>query len=507
MNIVIRTDASVHIGSGHVMRCLVLAYLLEEHGYHVSFASRPQQGDLISFVRDKGFSVYELIASKAPIVPENTADYKAWLQVPWQVDAQSLIDEVTSADLIIVDHYSLGEEWESLVKSHYDCKIVAIDDLVRSHNADVIVDQTLLRDRSDYTSFNPNCMVLAGCDYALINPLFIKYRKQVVFQEKIVAQPVNVLITMGGVDNPNATLRVLDALSIYGKQSKIQATVLLNAAAPHYREVQEFSKRNKSWIKHFDFIEDMAELLCRQDVAIGAPGGSSWERACLGLPSIVIPLAENQNHICNALVCVGAALKVELPEIKDLLLPVFDEMINSWASLREVNLSLCDANGALRVTHCISTLLNNNANEVMLRRADERDISQVYKWQCMDETRKYALNPDVPLWEEHQEWMKAKLQATQNYFYIINVGNQFTSVGVLRLDELSKGEFLISIFIDPAYFGRGIARKALAYIDLIHPDIFIKAVVLPENTASQKLFNSAGYFQNTSNTFIRMPLN
>ena len=202
MKVVIRADASIHIGSGHIMRCLVLAYALKEQGHQVSFASRPQQGDLINFVQAKGFTVNKLVTPKYWQTPKYGADYASWLQVPWLDDAQSLFDNINSLELLIVDHYALNNEWESLVKMHYSCKIVAIDDLVRQHQADIIIDQTLLRQADEYKLPNPNSIVLTGTDYALLNPLFVVYRKELLTRHKVLSKPTKVLITMGGIDLP-----------------------------------------------------------------------------------------------------------------------------------------------------------------------------------------------------------------------------------------------------------------------------------------------------------------
>ena len=98
MNIVIRSDASLHIGSGHIMRCLVLAEKLKTQGHLVSFASRPQQGDLIQFVEKKGFHVYLLNKPKQWKTPKNSSDYAASLQVSWQDDAQSFIQQIEDVD-------------------------------------------------------------------------------------------------------------------------------------------------------------------------------------------------------------------------------------------------------------------------------------------------------------------------------------------------------------------------------------------------------------------------
>jgi len=338
------------------MRCLVLADALRERGDSVRFACRPQQGDLIELIRNKGFDVIELVAPKVWQQPKSSSDYAAWLQVPWQEDAESVIEQIEQIDLLIVDHYGLNREWEETVKRHYSCKLVAIDDLVRQHRAEIIIDQTLLRDADDYRAINPDSVILAGCDFALLNPLFADYRQQLRQQGKNLSQSVKILVTMGGVDKPNATMKVLQALSEFTDHSQLQVTVLLNPKAPHYSQVSEFSEQNKEWIRHFDFIDNMAELMSHHCIAIGAPGTTSWERACLGIPSIIIPLAPNQADIANSLEVAKAAVKVELSVFDRSFKTAVADILKNWQEYHETNLSVCDGLGRERVLQEIQGL-------------------------------------------------------------------------------------------------------------------------------------------------------
>jgi UDP-2,4-diacetamido-2,4,6-trideoxy-beta-L-altropyranose hydrolase len=504
MKVVIRTDASILIGSGHIMRCLVLAEALKEQGDMVSFASRPQKGDLIEFVRKKGFKVYELVTPTHWQTPRNSADYAAWLQVPWQKDVESLIQQVDNIDLLIVDHYGLNADWELFAKNKLKCKLFAIDDLVRKHRSDLILDQTLLRNPSEYKAINPNSVILAGCDFTLLKHNFITYREKAL-ETTMSSSGVNVLISMGGVDQPNATLQVLQALAkIPGKKPLV--TVLLSAKAPNYQSVKIFSLQHSSWVDHVDFVENMAELMLSHHVAIGAPGGASWERAYLGIPSVIIPLADNQQTISANLVQVGAAISVNIANISSDLLPAYQTMINEWSSMRIANLSICDGLGIFRVTQSINALCSNASNLMTLRCANKSDIEQVFDLQLLPETRKYALTPELPTWEGHQKWMNTKLKSISDYFYIIETLLNNKSIGVLRLDKLSANKYILSIFIDPQYFGQGFAKQALAYVDRMHPNITIQATVSEENIASQRLFSAAHYQRLTVDTFIRSPI-
>ena len=365
MNIVIRADASIHIGSGHIMRCLVLADALKQEGHSILFAMRPQQGDMFDFVENKGFQT-QALPKYEPIEPKHSADYEAWLQVSADGDAQDFIRLIDCADVVLIDHYGITDVWEQKVTSHYDCKLVAIDDLMRKHDVNLIVDQTLGRLPTDYLSSQTD-KVLAGVDYALLNKRFSKLHRQQHTTSKIIENH-KILVTMGGIDKPNATLKTLETLknilskgyvSKYSLSNPFFVTVLLSSRAVNYEEVQAYCEKESQWIKHIDFVDDMAAIMQEHSIAIGAAGSTSWERACLGVPSIIIPLADNQKYICQSLVEHGLSLSVALEDIDSLLLPALNQLIATHSEMRKRNLAVCDGQGVERVTKNIMQLIES----------------------------------------------------------------------------------------------------------------------------------------------------
>jgi UDP-2,4-diacetamido-2,4,6-trideoxy-beta-L-altropyranose hydrolase len=498
MKVVIRADASSWIGHGHIMRCLVLAEALGGVGYQVYFACRPQRGDLIDFILKRGFKVISLAPVENNKTPLNNADYLTWLQRSVSDDADDFIEVVGLADVVVTDHYAIDAEWQSVVKSSLQCKIIAIDDLLREHDAELILDHTLGRKESDYHSTGK---VLVGCQHALLAPHFAQCREQAL-DRVLMRRPPKVLLSMGGVDQPNATLHVLKMLV---SQRDCLITVLLGPKAPHYQQVKAFCATHDNVTQH-DFIDDMATLMIEHNIAIGAPGTTSWERACLGLPSIIIPLADNQTTISHNLVAHHAAIAIDLDELPSKLLSAYDALLAGWDQYRESNLKLCDGLGANRVALAIKNIAEESPQIIELRSAAEADIALIYDWQCHSETRKYALNPQVPDWDEHKAWMGRKLNSPSDYFYIIQDSNALKSLGALRLDRIKAGEYLISIFISPDTFGRGIATQALALVDVIHPNITIHATVIEKNHASQALFERAKYQRLSNEQFIRLPI-
>lgn len=495
MKVYFRVDASIHIGSGHVMRCLSLANQLHKSGYDIVFVIRPQNGDLSAYIAELGFKVIKLNRLNTFTSPRSTDDYKSWLQVTEIQDAKEFLSIALDAEIVVVDHYGINLAWEEFVKSSIACKLVVIDDLVRQHNADLIIDQTYGVDPNEYLSHSAVKYVLTGSEYALLNTQFSVFHKLAV-EERKAKNTHKLMISMGGVDKPNATLKVLEALSM--RETKFDTTVLLSERAPHFHSVSSFCKGNEDWVRHITFSENMAELMLKHTIAIGAPGSTSWERTCIGLPSILIPLAENQKKICDTLVSEKAVLSLSLNEISKKLKTKLDELLLNFEDMRKKNLEICDGLGTKRVVTAIRCL---NVGEVTLKKATAENIRQVYDWQSLPQTRRYANDTRVPTWSDHKAWMQEKLKSDSDFFYIINFDDN--EVGVIRLDQTCPKRYLISIYISPIYFGKGIAKKALSVIDILHPNIEIIAEVLEANIASQTLFKAAGYKREKNNLFIR----
>ncbi|TMX34655.1 UDP-2,4-diacetamido-2,4,6-trideoxy-beta-L-altropyranose hydrolase [Vibrio sp. Hep-1b-8] len=499
MKVVFRVDASLLIGSGHVMRCLVLADELKRKGHDIVFACTPLESDMRTFISERGFVVVNLPEPKQVVVPKHNADYVSWLQKSVLEDAQDFIATITCADLVITDHYAIDREWQSVVIDSMNCRLFAIDDLARCHRADLILDQTLGRLETDYQESNTRALV--GSEYALLQPCFSSKRELAVSRTLSSKKP-NVLISMGGIDAPNATFEVLNTLH---PQINANFTVLLSPRAPNFQQVAAWCARYSN-VTHLEFVSDMASLMLKHDIAIGAPGTTSWERACLGLPNVIVPLADNQKMICEQLVKHQATIKVDLEDISSQVLSGYQMTLNSWEAFKRANLILCDGRGVKRVAYEVEQLFSDNNDGYSIERVKQQDIRLVYEWQCHPETRKYALNTNVPTWDEHQAWMSRKLQSASDYFYMVVDKGNGNKVGAVRLDRVRPEHYLVSIFVEPNSYGKGIASRALEMVDAIHPDVTLHATVLKANLASQKLFQKACYQQTDEETYIRQPI-
>lgn len=317
MKVAFRADASLQIGTGHVMRCLTLADALAARGADCQFICGAHEGNLIEFIRGKGYVAHALpIAHEASTGltapgPEASTPlaHSHWLGATQAQDAEACAPILAAQrpDWLIADHYALDARWECALAPHYR-KLMVIDDLAdRPHACDLLLDQTFGRDAADYRALVPaDCHLLCGSQYALLRPEFAALRPYSLQRR---AQPAlrELLITMGGVDKDNATGQVLHALRTCPLPAESRITVVMGATAPWLEDVRTQAQDMPWPTRVLVGVSDMAQLMADSDLAIGAAGATSWERCCVGVPTIMLVLAENQRKIAEALCEPGAA--------------------------------------------------------------------------------------------------------------------------------------------------------------------------------------------------------
>jgi UDP-2,4-diacetamido-2,4,6-trideoxy-beta-L-altropyranose hydrolase len=314
VKVALRTDASLTIGSGHVMRCLALADALRRRGADCLFLSRSHPGHLHQEVKARGYPVMDLGGAAAMSTAHATLDYPHWLGVDWEVDAADTKKAIERLPIewLVVDHYGLDFQWEQALR-HSCRKLMAIDDLAnRDHHVDALLDQNLGKTAKDYEDRVPDASVLMiGPMFSLLRPNFKALRPKSLAQRGP-RSPKRILVTMGGVDKDNATGRMLTALATCSSHLDLSVTVVMGPHAPWLAEVTEQANGLPFPARVLVNVNDMAQIMCESDLAIGAAGSTSWERCCLGLPTLQIILAENQRPIAQALDRAGAALELDI---------------------------------------------------------------------------------------------------------------------------------------------------------------------------------------------------
>jgi UDP-2,4-diacetamido-2,4,6-trideoxy-beta-L-altropyranose hydrolase len=354
MRFFIRVDASLKMGTGHVMRCLTLAEELRERGSNVEFIGRELKGNLSAFIEcERAFTVHRLAhPGEGQSSDSNDLAHAAWLEADWETDAEQtlkVLTQVQAPDWLIVDHYALDSRWEKLVRPHVQ-RIMVIDDLAdRPHECDLLLDQNFSKLPDRYTSLVPaSCSTLLGPKYALVRREFATHRGHLASLGNSVKR---ILVYFGGVDGSNETTKSLRAIQHSGLRRPI-VDVVVGRTNPHKDEIVNVAGKMDLAIVR-EQVENMAELMVQADLFVGAGGTTTWERCCLGLPSIVIAVAMNQRYLAESmaeegyLIYLGEGQSVSEQKLVDAL-----SMMNDPVQLRsfaERSKKLVDGRGTERV--------------------------------------------------------------------------------------------------------------------------------------------------------------
>lgn len=359
MNIAIRVDASTAMGTGHLVRCRTLGRALRQQGAAVRFICRANPGHAIDALREEGFVVAALPEPEAPEDESADEDYARWLGVSQSRDADETIAALESRpDWLVVDHYGLDAEWEQRLRPHAR-RILVIDDLAnRDHDCDALLDQNYNPDaEARYAERLPTeATRLLGPRYALLGSEYAAYRREVGAHSGRVDR---VLVFFGGTDPDNLTGRTLEALS-HLAFADVAVDAVLGPNNPH-REVLSRPAEARPGITLHAPRPHLADLMAAADLAIGAGGSTTWERCCLGLPSLVVSVADNQRPACEALaadgliVYLGHADEVSNAGIREALRNLHDDP-ERLARLAEIGRRIVDGQGTSRVVdHLVGT--------------------------------------------------------------------------------------------------------------------------------------------------------
>lgn len=486
-----RTDASSLIGTGHFMRCLTLADALRKRGAHTRFVSRHLPEYLRNKLAEKGHGFVLLDSIPVNMEVDGLA-HARWLGVSQQQDAADSVRALSDQDWdwLIVDHYALDTRWESILRQSAN-RILVIDDIAdRKHDCDVLLDQNLYADMEKrYAGKVPvHCQLLLGPRYALLRDEFRMLHEQV----RPRSGPVrNILVFFGGIDADNYTGRAIKALTQLGV-SGFHVDVVIGLQHPSRQQIEKECARH-GFDCHVQ-TNRMAELMAMADLSIGAGGATTWERCCLGLPTLAICTADNQQTQL-----FDAAQKGLLcsPEIIGDLTHVIGR--HAFALVENSPLRHHISNNGMKmvdgcgVSHVLASM--GCFSEMMIRLATVGDSENLFNWRNHPSIRKVSRNPDVIMWQDHQKWFASLLADSKRRLLIGEADG--VPIGVVRFD-IEKNEVEVSIYLVPekssSRLGRDLLQSAEYWLAVNHPDIRrIHAHVIGTNERSLRFFLKAGY--------------
>jgi UDP-2,4-diacetamido-2,4,6-trideoxy-beta-L-altropyranose hydrolase len=274
--LVIRADASVQIGTGHLMRCLALAQAWQDAGGRVVFLMAMETPALEARLRSEGMEVIHL-----PVQPGSTDDAIRTADFAHQV----------GADWVVVDGYHFGADYQRIIKDS-GLRLLFIDDNGHAghYSADLVLNQNIHAHEGLYPNREPYTRLLLGTRYVLLRREFLKWRG---WKREIPEVARKVLVTMGGSDPDNVTLKVVQALQQVDMDG-LEAIVVVGGSNPHYEELQSAVQDSRFPIRLESNVVDMPELMAWADVAVSAGGSVIYELAFMGVPIIGLSRAKQE---------------------------------------------------------------------------------------------------------------------------------------------------------------------------------------------------------------------
>ena len=505
-HLIIRADANSRIGTGHIMRCIALGQAWVDADQ--SSGVRDQKSEIrnqmsvcspasVKFIcaeipdalADRIKSVgFELISINAE--PGSSDDLKKTLEA-----VHSLTSDPRPL-WVVLDGYHFGIDYQRGIRSG-GCRLLLIDDYnhLPGYECDILLNQNINAVDLDYHT-NSEAKRLLGTAYALLRREFrnVDTRPPLCFPEF----GRKILVTLGGADPDNATLRVIEAL----KQVNIpdlQVKVVVGSANPHLASLQQAVELLPFDLRLLTDVKDMPGLMRWADLAVSAAGSTCWELCCMGVPFITLVLAENQRGLASGLhaqkiaFCAGERPSIDqiAGAVKELAGDRENRIRRSAAGRMQV-----DGFGVVRALcrPAADAGLDALAGRLFLRPAAEADMELFWGWANDPTVRTNCYTSDPIALDNHKQWFFAKLASEDTLMLVLEFCGM--PAGQIRYDRTGDVAH-IGFSIDRRFRGLGLGQRIIeASITRAFEKLNVstlRAEVFQSNSASQSAFVKTGF--------------
>ena len=479
MLIAIRADASSTIGLGHLRRCLSLAQALRETGAVVRFVMRESDVDAAALVHADGFDAH-LLSSTTP--PDR--------------DAAAFCDALadTRPAWAVVDHYTLDARWHAAVRGRLGCRVAAIDDLAdRPLDVDALIDHNFVPAPGHRARYAPvlaraPAIWLCGPRFALLGEGYANAGLAAI--DDAVA---SIGIFLGGTDPADLTRTVIEACrDVAGFTGPLE--IASTSANPRLDELRSIAARDPALTLSID-QPDLAAFHARHGLQVGAGGGATWERCCIGVPTLTLCVAANQLAVIPALRDLGAIATVEQNDAASIGAEVARLLADPAArrGLSAAGRALVDGRGASRAALALAAAVPGS---MQLRDATMADARTMWQWRNAPVTRHASrLAQEIPF-DAHEAWLARTLADPARHLFVARIGR--IEIGVIRFDRLADdASYEVSLYLDPELHGIGLGHAMLAAGEAAMVQrrgaLVVHAEVLSDNPGSRRLFIASGY--------------
>lgn len=487
MRLLIRTDASALIGGGHLMRCLALAGAARARGHSVLFLLADTAAGFTRLITSAAFD-HEILAH-APIGDDPDAPPHApWLSAPWQQDAARTADLVAQfrPDWLIWDHYGLDARWVGAVRQADPAlRVLAIDDLDdRPLGSDIVLDQTRLN--TTPRRF-PALSELRGPQFATLRPEFAALRASALDRRK---GPVrHLLVTLGMVDGAGLLPAIFTALE---DMPDLRIDFVTSGASQTLPQMRALCAGRADRVLHVD-TDQMGALMMRADLCIGAGGMTSWERCCLGLPTLLVPVAPNQNGPARDLAQAGAVRLLRLDDLRapERLRAALLDVLPHAQGMGQVAATLCDGQGSARVLDVL---------EAELRPVTMQDAQRLHAWRNTPRIRAASLSADSIKWNSHLAWLDGVMTRQDGLWWMYSEAGR--ALGHINARNLGEGVWHWGFYIGAPDAPKGAGGRMMLLAArrlLLRTDCrVIRADIIRDNARSLHLHRRLGFRQTGS---------
>jgi UDP-2,4-diacetamido-2,4,6-trideoxy-beta-L-altropyranose hydrolase len=477
MHLLIRADASVHIGTGHVMRCLALAQAWMQQGGQAIALMIETTSSLESRLTSESVQVLHLKS-----VAGSQENARETVQTAQRV----------GANWAVVDGYQFSAEYQRILKES-GLQLLVLDDYghAKHYWANIVLNQNISADISLYSNREPYTQLLLGPKFALLRREFLDWQG---WQRQTLEIARKILVTLGGADPDNVTLKVIQALQQV-QIDDLQIVVVVGASNPHFEVLQEAVESSRHSVRLEHNVMNMPELMAWADIAIAGGGSTCWELAFMGLPALVMILAENQQAIAKKLDQAGIAqtLGWSVSQTAETITrEIFKILLSKQIRTRMTQLGqvLVDGQGSDRV------LMILEGKALRLRKVHLEDCELLWKWANDSEVRACSFSTELIPWDTHRSWFSRQLEDSRHHLFI-GINGEDKPIGQVRFDILDNKYAEISISLGGNHRGRGYGTLLINLgVEALLRQTPVKAIhawIKPYNVASCKAFEKAQF--------------
>ena len=503
--VVIRADSGVGVGAGHLMRMLALANGCRKLGLEITFAVNDIPGSIARKISKSGCELVSITSERGS-----------------QEDATETLELSTdrNAKWLVLDGYCFDDDYQQRVKPK-NTLIMVVDDFGHGshYQADMILNQNAYADVSRYQQLM-DTKSLCGIRYTLLKPEFQEQSKPVGVRNSVRAQARNILVTMGGCDQENYTLPVIQALEeIHAcRKADLHVDCVIGPDYDHEIVLREFEKSSQMRFRIHRNVDRMDLLMRETDLAITAGGSTCYELARLGVPAIAIATADNQVPVVRELakrntLCHFQASRVQLgmptgptpafvlpqPDLSKFVKSLIDDS-SQRTLMSKAGKDLIDGLGANRVGRALYSELLEFRNVLL------DDSKTLLRWRNDPEVRSVSFHQTLIQQDEHQTWLEKSLAMPERILLMVEDHDK-NAIGRIQIDftDQSRHTAMIGIVLGLEYRARGLGtiliEKATSALFTAESKVQqIIAQVKHGNLASERAFRKAGFVTSQATT-------